>query len=77
MRNADIGYTIMAYNFVVCVLLMLASEKIGHYAGTPFGRYRAKAARYTQLSVFTFGATWALLMGGLFITFMIMIYFSN
>lgn len=77
MRNADIGYTIMAYNFVVCVLLMLASEKIGHFAGLPFGRYGTTAARYTQLSVFTFGAAWALLMGGLFITFMVMTYFSK
>ncbi len=77
MRGPDFAYTILAYNFVVCVLLMLASEKIGHYAGVPFGRYRAKAARYTQLSVFTFGATWALLMGGLFVTFMVMIYLSS
>lgn len=73
----DVAFKLLTYEFVVCVLLMLASEKIGLYVGLPFGRHRAMAARYTQLSVFTFGAGWGLLISTLFVTFSIMIFLSN
>ncbi len=67
----------MTYNLIVSILLMLASEKIGQYAGLPFGRYGKTAARYTQLSVFTFGATVAVLIGSLIVVFVTMNYLAG
>ena len=73
----DIAMKIIVLEFSICVLLMFASEKIGHYVGVPFGRYKAAAARYAQVSLFTLGAVWALLMASLFVTFTVMIYLSS
>lgn len=77
MREANIGYYLLTYNLIVSILLMLASEKIGHFAGLPFGRYGKTAARYTSLSVFTFGATVAVLMGSLVVVFVTVNYLAN
>lgn len=66
MSEMDLIYTVIVCYFIISVLLMLASEKIGHYAGVPFGRFRAKAARYVQVSVFTFGASVAVLIGSVY-----------
>jgi hypothetical protein len=65
MEEWDLIVTIIVCYFVISVLLMFASEKTGHYAGVPFGRYSAKAARFAQVSIFTFGAPSQYLLGPL------------
>lgn len=61
MKTFDFGLYIVSYNLVVSVLLMLASEKIGVYAGYFMGSFRGKISRVTRIAVFTFGCSVAAL----------------
>lgn len=58
---------IVGYNFVVSVLLMLASPQIGAFAGYASRAHRVKLIRYTQVSAFTIGAVWAALSGSIYL----------
>lgn len=69
MNSINFSLYIVVYNFIIAVLLMLASEKIGAYAGYFTGSYREKISRLTRLGVFTFGASVALLSGAIYIAF--------
>lgn len=66
MKTIDFSFYILTYNFVIGVLLMLASEKIGVYAGHFTGSYREKISRLTRIGVFAFGACVAVLMAGIY-----------
>mgnify|MGYP000105995612 CR=1 FL=1 len=61
MKTFDFGLYIVSYNLVISVLLMLASEKIGVYAGYFMGSYREKISRVARITVFTFGCSFAVL----------------
>ena len=61
MKTFDFGLYIVSYNLVVSVLLMVASEKIGMYAGYFMGAYREKVSRAARIGVFTFGGAFAVL----------------
>ena len=61
MKTFDFGLYIVSYNLIVGVLLMLASEKIGFYAGYFIRSYREKVNRLTKITVFTFVCSVALL----------------
>jgi hypothetical protein len=63
MKTFDFGLYIVSYNLVIGVLLILASEKIGVYAGYFMGSYKDKVNRLTHVGVFTFGICVALLSG--------------
>jgi nickel-dependent lactate racemase len=55
MKNFDFSLYIVTYNFIIGVLLMIGSEKIGAYAGYFTGAYREKVSRFSKIGVFTFG----------------------
>ena len=69
MKTFDPSGMIVAYNFVIGVLTMLSSEKLGAAAGRISGRLGLKINRLTYLSVFTFGAGLASLSGVIYIAF--------
>lgn len=56
MKQFDFSIYIVTYNFVIAVLLMIASEKIGVYAGYFAGSYKEKISRLTRIGILTFGA---------------------
>jgi hypothetical protein len=56
MRVIDHSIYIVTYNFVIGVLLMMASEKIGAYAGYFTGSYQPRISRLARIGVLTFGA---------------------
>ena len=58
---------IVSYNLVIGVLLMLASEKIGAYAGYFFGSYKEKVNRLARIAVLAFGCAVAVLCVGILI----------
>ena len=67
MKTIDFSFYILTYNFVIGVLLMLSSEKIGVYAGHFTGSFKEKISRLTRLGIFAFGACVAVLMTGIYI----------
>ncbi len=48
---------IVGYNLMIGLLVMLASDKLGGYAGKVSTRYKSKIARLARVSSFTFGST--------------------
>jgi hypothetical protein len=69
MKEFDFSSYIVAYNFVIGVLLMLASEKVGHFAGYFMGSYKTRISRIANLATFAFGGTVAALMGSIYVAF--------
>ena len=67
METIDFGATIVVYNFIIGVLLMLSSEKIGVYAGHLSTTRREPIARLTRLSILTFGTCVAVLTAAIYI----------
>lgn len=67
MKTIDFSFYILTYNFIIGVLLMLASEKIGAYAGHFMGSYKQGISRATRIGIFTFGICVAVLMFGVYI----------
>ncbi|MCM3872104.1 MAG: hypothetical protein ND895_15585 [Pyrinomonadaceae bacterium] len=67
MKIVDLGMYFIVYNFIIGVLVMIASEKLGIYAGHLAGSRRVRAARLTRLTAFTFGAAVAILMTGIYL----------
>lgn len=67
MKTVDFGVYIVVYNFIIGVLVMIASEKLGIYAGYLAGSHRVQATRLTSLVTFTFGACVAILMLGIYL----------
>ena len=69
MKSFDVSAMIVGYNFVVGVLIMLSSEKLGAIAGHASKLYEVKIARFTRISVLTFGSTVAVLSAMIYILF--------
>lgn len=67
MKIVDLGLFFIAYNFIVGVLLMIASEKLGVYAGHLVRSRRAQATRLSRLATFTLGACLVLLTAGVYL----------
>lgn len=67
MKTVDYSSMIVSYNFVVGVLLMLSSQRIATLAGNVNNGHRTQIVRFTQLSTFTLGATWAALSGFIYV----------
>ena len=63
---------IVTYNLVIGVLLMLASDKVGSYAGHVSKPYREMATRFARLSTFTFGSCVAALSAFIYVAFHIL-----
>lgn len=69
MKTFDVSAMIVVYNFVIGVLLMLSSEKLGKIAGHISKLYEGRVNRYARISVLTFGSTVAVLSAAIFISF--------
>jgi hypothetical protein len=69
MKAIDIGAYFLIYDFIIGVLVMLSSEKLGGYAGCLNKSHRKTIARLTQVSAFAFGACVAVLCSGIYIVF--------
>jgi len=69
MNQINFSLYIVVYNLIIGILLMLASEKIGSYAGAFTGAYKEKVSRWARLGVLTFGTSVAILSGGIYIAF--------
>lgn len=63
----DFSFYIISYNFIIGILLMLSSEKIGAFTGYFARSYKEKASRWAQVGVFSFGACVAVLMFGVYL----------
>ena len=67
MKTIDFGSIIVSYNFVIGVLLMLSSQKVATLAGNVNKAHRTQIVKFTHLSTFTLGATWAALSGFIYV----------
>lgn len=56
MQPINFSLYIVVYNFVIAVLLMIASEKIGVYAGYFAGSHKERISRAARIGFLTFGA---------------------
>jgi hypothetical protein len=56
MKTFDFGLYLVSYNLVIGILLMIASEKLGVFAGYFMGSQREKVNRLTRIGVLTFGS---------------------
>jgi hypothetical protein len=61
MKTIDFGFYIITYNFIIGVLLMISSEKLGAYAGYFMGSLKEKISRLARIGIFAFGACTAAL----------------
>ena len=69
MKTVDLGLIVVGYNFVIGVLLILSSEKLGALAGHASKLYREKIARVTFISTLTLGSGIAALSAAIYIAF--------
>ena len=67
MEIVDFSLYIVVYNFIIGVLTMLASEKLGAYAGYFFGAYKKQVARLASTAALAFGSCVAVLSAGIFL----------
>ncbi len=67
MKTVDFGVYLVVYNFIIGVLVMIASEKLGIYAGHLTRSRRVQVTRLTRIVTFTFGACVATLMAGVYL----------
>lgn len=69
MRTIDFSLYFVTYNFVIGLLLMLSSEKLGAYAGCLIRSSSVKAERLTRIVTLTFGACIASLSASVYLFF--------
>lgn len=67
MKTVDFSLYIVVYNFIIGVLVMISSEKLGIYAGHVMRFRRVQTARLTRIGTFTFGACVATVSLGVYV----------
>lgn len=67
MKEFDFSLYIVTYNFIIGILLMLASDKIGVLAGYFMRSYREKVGRLARVGSFTFGTCVAVLSASIYV----------
>ena len=67
MQNLDFSAYLVMYNLIIGVLIMIASEKFGWYAGYFAGSRRPQAMRLTRIATLAFGSCVAVLSAGVFL----------
>ena len=72
MKTVNFSLYIVVYNFIIGVLVMISSEKLGSYAGHLIRFRRVQASRMTQIGTFTFGACVATVSLGVYVAFYIL-----
>ena len=63
---------IVVYNFIIGVLIMIASEKLGIYAGHLAGSHTVRVTRLARLVTFTIGACMTILMIVVYLAFYVL-----
>lgn len=63
----DFSFYILTYNFIIGVLLMISSEKIGAFAGYFTGSYKEKISNFARIGILTFGACAAIISASVYI----------
>jgi hypothetical protein len=69
MKTIDLGSIFVGYNFVIGVLLMLASQRTARYVAVLGMGAKAKVERYTHVALRTFGQAVAALSGSIYVIF--------
>jgi hypothetical protein len=69
VKIVNFSLYIVVYNFIIGVLVMIASEKLGTYAGHLAGSHRVRVTRLARLVTFTFGACMVVLTIGIYLAF--------
>jgi hypothetical protein len=69
VKVIDFSLYIVVYNFIIGVLIMIASEKLGFFAGRVMPLRRQPVARLAQVGSLTFGACVATLSAGVYLAF--------
>ncbi|MFN2511413.1 MAG: hypothetical protein ABR568_08210 [Pyrinomonadaceae bacterium] len=72
MKTIDFSMYIVVYNFIIGVLVMIASDKLGLYAGHLIRFRRVQVARLTRIVTFTFGTCVAILSAGIYLGFYVL-----
>jgi ABC-type dipeptide/oligopeptide/nickel transport system permease subunit len=67
MQTVDFSLYIVIYNLIIGVLIMIASEKLGVYAGYVAGRYKKQVSRLTHIGALAFGSCVAVLSAGIYV----------
>lgn len=67
VKMVDFGVYFVVYNFIIGVLVMIASEKLGIYAGHLIRSRRVQVTHLARLATFTFGACVAILTAGVYL----------
>lgn len=69
MKTVNFSLYFVTYNFVIGVLVMIASEKLGIYAGHIIRSQKMQVTRLARIATFTFGACVATLSAGIYLAF--------
>ena len=69
MQTIDFGVYFITYNFIIGLLLMLSSEKVGTYAGCLIKSSGERVIRFTRLITLTFGVCIASLSALVYVSF--------
>jgi hypothetical protein len=72
MKPVDMSGTIVIYNLIVGLLIMLSSEKVASAAGYFNNSRRQTIVRLTHVSTYTFGAAVAFLSASIYVLFHIL-----
>lgn len=67
MKTVNFSLYLVVYNFIIGVLVIIASEKLGVYAGQLVKSRRAQTARLTRIGTFTFGCCVAAVSAGIYL----------
>ena len=69
MKNVDFSAIIVSYNFVIGVLVYLASERITAFAGVVGISPESNTQRYARTALRAFGGTVAVLSATIYLLF--------
>lgn len=67
METINFSLYLVIYNFIIGVLVMIASEKLGVYAGYFFGTHKKQVARVAHTASLAFGCSVAVLSAGIYL----------
>ena len=67
MQTVDFSFYIVVYNFIIGILIMIAGEKLGVYAGYIAGPYKKQVTRLTHIGALAFGSCVAVLSAGIYV----------
>lgn len=77
MQTVDFGSTIVIYNLIIGVLLMLASKSIGSLAGNLGGVFGPRTGHYSHLATLTLGGCITFVSAFIYIVFWVFRFGEN